>query len=115
MVINRARAAVEVDGCVAVGELQVARSELLAANEHAVAATFEGEVAAESTGAIVHKDTLLTAALVHLEVDILKTGGLCDLPMDCGCGIGGASKVEDQVANLAEEVVLVDEPLNAID
>lgn len=106
------------DGGLAVLELEVAAGELLGSEESTVLATVEGEVGHEATGAVIHEDTDLGEGVAaigsHVENDVLETGGLGNLPVDTGTGSGGhRGQVDDEVADLAEEVVLVGEPVDA--
>lgn len=104
---------------VAVVEAQVAGGELLVANEHAVVAAIEGQVGHETTGAVVHEDTLLLVGVAaspdHLEADVLQAGCLTDLPVDTSTAVHRhGPEVDDKVANGAEEVVLVGVPIGAV-
>lgn len=110
---------VHIDGGLAVLEGQVTGSELLVAKEGTVATAVEGQVAHETTRAVVHKDALLgvgsTTVCAHVEDNVLQRGGLRNLPMDTGTsGVVHGGQVDLEVANLAEEVVLVDPPVGAI-
>lgn len=110
---------VHVDSSLAVAEGHVTAGELLAAEETTVSTTDEGEVGHEATRAVVDEDTLLlvvlTRVLDHLEDNVLKRGGLGNLPVDTGAGaLGHTSEVDLEVANLAEEVVLVGVPVGAV-
>jgi len=108
---------VEVDGSVLTGELEVANSELLAAQEGTDVTTLEFKVAGPTAAAVVHEDTklLVSGRLgVHGELHVLQRCGLGDLPVNAGAGgFGHASEIDFEVANLAEEVVLVGPPVAA--
>jgi hypothetical protein len=107
---------VHVDGGAAVVEGHVAGSELLRAEESTDTTTVEGEVSHETTGAVVLEDTLLVlagVALGHLKTDVLERGGLRDLPVNTS-GSLGSRNVNDEVADLTVEVVLVGEPVGTI-
>ena len=86
----------------------------MTAKEGTKLATSKGEITEPASRAIVHEDTLLLAVITlsHDEIDVLKRCSLCNLPMDArsSCGL---SKVHDKVADLSEEVVLVDVPVGA--
>lgn len=104
------------DGSTAVVEGHVADSKLLGAEEGTDGATVESEVGHEATGAVVLKDAFLLSTSVtlgHLENNVLKTGGLRNLPMDTGSNLGGRD-INDKVADLAVEVVLVGVPIGAV-
>ncbi|KAI6772738.1 hypothetical protein HG530_003696 [Fusarium avenaceum] len=110
---------VHVDGSVTVAEGHVAASELLAAKEATIASTDEGEVGHETTRAVVDEDTLLLVVLArvldHLEDDVLERSGLGNLPVDTGSRtLGHTSKVNLEVTDLAEEVVLVGVPVGTV-
>jgi len=102
---------------VAVVEGQVAGGELLVANEHAIVATIEDEVAHPASRAVVHENTLLLIARAtfdHVEHDVLKTRSLSDLPVDTSTrSRWHSSQVDDEVPNLTEEVVLVGVPVGS--
>lgn len=106
------------DGGLAAVELEVTGSELLAAQEGTNSTTVEGEVGHETTRAVVHEDTLLlvVVALVldHVELDVLERGSLGNLPVNTSASsLRLSSEVNLEVANLAEEVVLVGVPVVA--
>jgi len=105
---------VEEDGSVAVVEGQVASGELLVAEESTVVATIEREVAEEASRSVVHEYALLSiscTSLNHLEDNVLETGSLSHLPVDAGCSERAAGEVNDKVADLTVEVVLVRVPV----
>lgn len=110
---------VHVDGSLAAVEGEVAGSELLIAKEGTILATIESKINHETAGAVVHEDTQLlvrgTTVLTHVEDNIVQTGGLGDLPVDAGTLVEWhVLDVDDKVANLAEEVVLVGPPVAAV-
>lgn len=107
------------DGRVAVVEGHVAGGELLVAQEHAVVSTVESQVGHEATGAVVHEDTHLlvgiTASLDHLKANVLQAGSLSNLPVDTGSGaLRHSREIDNEVANRAEEVVLVGVPVGTV-
>jgi hypothetical protein len=90
---------------------------LLIAEESTVVASIESQVTHKATRAIVHEDSLLlvirTTTLNHVEDDILQAGGLSDLPMNASASRHGkTSEVDDKIADLAVEVVLVGVPVD---
>lgn len=107
------------DGGVAVVEGQIASGELLVAEESTVVTAVEDKVGHEATGAVVHEDTDLlvgvSAALDHLEADVLQAGGLGNLPVDAGSlALVETGQVDNEVADATEEVVLVGVPVAAV-
>ena len=69
------------------------------------------------TRTILHEDPLLLVvgpAAAHLEPNVLQTRRLCHLPVQAGAGLWGLfGHIDDEVANLAEEIVLVRVPVAA--
>lgn len=107
------------DGSVAVVEGQVACGELLVAEESTIVTAVEDKVGHEATGAVVHEDTNLlvgvSAALDHLEADVLQAGGLGNLPVDAGSlALVETGQIDDNIADATEEVVLVGVPVAAV-
>ena len=104
------------DGSLAVVEGKVASGELLVTEEGTILATVEGQVAHETAGTVVHEDTLLSVLgatiLAHVEDDVLQARRLGNLPVETGAPVDGhLGEVDDEVANLTEEVVLVNPPV----
>jgi hypothetical protein len=98
-------------------ESQVARSELLVAKEGSVFAAVECQVGHETTRSIVHEDTLLSICCssvgAHVEDNVLKRSSLSNLPMDTSASSDRHSRgVDDEVADLTEEIVLVRIPVD---
>ena len=103
--------------CLAVVECQVTGSKLLIAKERSVFAAVERQVGHEATRSIVHEDTLLSIGRPsvgsHIEYNVLKRSSLGNLPMDTSTSSDRHSRsVDDEVADLSEEVVLVRIPVN---
>ena len=97
---------------------QVPCSKLLIAKEGSVLAAVECQVGHEAARSIVHEDTLLSVGSssvgAHVEDNVLEGSCLSDLPVDTGtCSNRHSRGVDDEVANLAEEVVLVRVPVYA--
>lgn len=72
----------------------------------------------ETTGTIVHKDTKLLVGAptisAHVEDDILQTGSLRNLPVNSSTvGEWHASKINVEVSDLTEKVVLVGKPIDS--
>src|SRR4051794_22353797 len=68
---------------------------------------------------VVHKDTLLpiitASSSHHLKTDILKTCSLSNLPMNTSTsGHRNSSEINNKVADLAKEVILVGVPIISI-
>lgn len=104
------------NGSTAAVEGHVASSELLRTEEGSDGATVEGQVRHESSRAVILEDTLLlgtSLALGHLKPEVLERGGLRNLPVNTSGDLGGGD-VDDKVADLAVEVVLIGEPVGAI-
>ena len=61
----------------------------------------EDEVTEESTGTVLHEDTLVLVASSrgHLEDDVHEGSGLGDLPVNTGGGAANGTEVNDEVAN----------------
>lgn len=85
----------------------------------------ECEVCYKASRTILHEDTnlVVTADGGHDKVDILQTGRLSNLPMDTGWVESliailddrrHGRDVDDKIADLAIEVVLVDVPFRSI-
>jgi hypothetical protein len=120
-------------------ESQISRSKLLISEECTEFASVEGQISHETTGTVIHEDTLqscqkaldgcrncdtkdapvtlkVLAYLLgigsssigsHVENDILQASSLSNLPMNASAsGYWHSSGVNDEVANLPEEVVL---------
>lgn len=91
-------------------ELEVANGELLVAHVCPYCTSLEFEVGHEPAGAVFHVDALLVVAGDggHDEFDVLEGGGLSDLPVEtCDVGnFGSGGDVDDEVADLSEEVAL---------
>lgn len=99
----------------AVVEGQVAGSELLIAEEGSVFATVECQVGHEAARTIVHEDSLLcigsSSIGTHVEDNVLERSSLGNLPVNTGSDSNRhRSGVDDEVADLAKEVVLVRVP-----
>ena len=99
----------------AVIESQVARGELLVAKESSVFATIEHQVRHKASRPIVHENTLLSiggsSIGAHIEDDILERSGLGNLPMNSSSYTNRhSSSINDEVADLAEEIVLIRVP-----
>lgn len=104
--------------CIAVIKREVAGGKLLVAQKGTIVTAIKDEVCHEATRAIVHKNTLLsigfTAALYHLETDVLKAASLRHLPMDASTrSLIHARQVDNKISNGPEEVVLVGIPVSA--
>ncbi len=116
------------DGSQTAGEVQAAGRVLLTAGAETDVATKEHEVAQEAARTVLHEDSHGRGPLCggrdgHVEVQILKRSGLGYLPVDAGrhvllavvvVGPVHGGQVEDEVADLPEELVLVDVPLVAV-
>ena len=103
--------------CLAVVECQVAGSKLLIAKEGSVFTAVERQVGHKATGSIVHEDALLSIGRPsvgsHVEDNVLKRSSLGNLPMDTSTSSDRHScSIDDEVADLPEEVVLVRIPVN---
>ena len=105
------------DGSLTAVEGHVAAGELLVSEKGTIITTVENQVSHESTRTVVHEDTDLLGSRTgnHVEDDVLERGGLSDLPVNTGTSsLRHASKVNDKVTNLAEEVVLVSKPIVSV-
>ncbi len=106
-------------------ELQVGSGELLAAGREADVSAVEGQVADGPAAAVLHGDAdgrgrILFVRHGHLKVAVADARSLADLPVDARRHVRLAAlevlgrharHVEDEVADLAKEVALVDVPL----
>ena len=106
----------EVERRLAVIELHVARRELLTADPGAKVTAVEDKVRHEAARAVLHEDALLLVrlrgVLPHVKLNVLQRRGLGDLPVNARAPVGWLlGDVDDEVANLTEEVVLVGEPV----
>lgn len=106
------------DSGLAVVKSQVARSKLLIAKEGSVLAAVECQVGHEAARSVIHEDTLLgigsSSVGAHVEDNVLEGSSLSDLPVDTGtCSNRHSRGVDDEVADLTEEVVLVRIPVYA--
>lgn len=99
----------------AIVESHVASSELLIAEMCAYVPAIEGQVTHIPTRPIFHEDPLLLVARPssrsHVERDVLETGGLSHLPMDASGAEWCSCHVDDKIADLPVEVVLICIPL----
>jgi hypothetical protein len=96
----------------AVVEGQIAGRKLLVAEESTVFAAIKCQVSHESTRSIVHENSLLSIGgspiSSHVENNVLKRGCLSHLPVDTGSNSNRhRSGINNEVTDLAEEVVLV--------
>ena len=97
-------------------EGKVLGGELLVTEEHTIETTVESKIGHEATGTVVHEDTLLLVGGrlgVHVELDVLERSGLGNLPVNTGTSIAHTSKIDLEVSDLTEEVVLVGPPVVA--
>lgn len=88
---------------------------MLISEKHAVVPAIEGQIGHEASGAVIHEYALLLVVITafdHLKTNVLETCGLRNLPMDTRttCRRHGC-QINDEVANLAEEVVLIGIPV----
>ena len=98
-------------------ECHVPGSELLAAEESTILTSVKDEISHETSRSVVHENTKLLvvgATTHHFEANVLQAGGLGDLPVDTGSSSSRhGSDINDKVANLSVEVVLVCVPVTA--
>ena len=81
---------------------------MLVAEGRADVAAVEDEVAEESTGAVLHEDTLVLIASSsgHLEDDVDQGRGLRHLPVDAGGTTVDLTEINDEVADGAEATLI---------
>lgn len=89
---------------------------LLVSNPHSKFTTIKCKIRHESTGPILHPNSLVLRIRGHDEVNVDQRCGLGDLPVDSGCSrrCRCRRRIDHKIPYLTEEVILINVPILTI-